>query len=216
MLRLGNQLGALSTVAGMLMAFGPAWSAQASPLAVNETFSSFGTIGTQGITGAPVVSFQGVDAGSLTTGTPFTLGQFVVGAQAPGTSTTYLNTPFEIVFNQSVNVGPGQPPVSHSTVLGGWLTGTVSGGSPNGLFAGFDQVLFPAEIPGGLPFNTFVFPFQTGTYMNYIQITKTPAQGNLLTVDALLNVTQTVPEPSSVFSFVVLVGLVAWARRKGE
>ncbi len=81
----------LVAVNALALAFAPA--AQADP--IQATYTTTGSIGTTGITGTPDVSFQGVSDGTLTTGQPFSLGQFVVTTPPDGGTTTY-ETPFQI------------------------------------------------------------------------------------------------------------------------
>jgi len=112
-------------VASGLLA-GLARPAESSAIASRIDFGTTGSVGSVGITGAPVVRFEGMDDGHLTTESPFDLGRFVVAPLGPGTSTTYHFTPFDVSFAaRSVDGIPtgGVAP----TVLHGWLDGTVSG-----------------------------------------------------------------------------------------
>src|SRR5947208_872832 len=101
-------------------------TAAASPIAVAETFQTSGTVGTEGVSGSPVVSFHGVDAGSLTTGTPFDFGQFVAAPAPGGESTTYVQTPFQILFETRTIDGAAPAPNATPIAIKGWLNGTVS------------------------------------------------------------------------------------------
>ena len=91
----------------------PAPVAQADP--IQATYTTAGTIGTTGITGTPDVSFQGVSDGTLTTGQPFSLGQFVVTPPTGGGTTTYAMTPFQITF--TVTNASGDPALPQETPI---------------------------------------------------------------------------------------------------
>ena len=112
---------ALVVAAGLT--FVAAVGAGADPIVTNETFGTTGTVGTDGVAGTPVVSFQGIDDGTLTTGTPFDLGRLVISALPQGASTTYTNTPFEIAFQTHTADGGVTSPNETPIAFSGWLKG---------------------------------------------------------------------------------------------
>ena len=197
---------ALVIAAGLT--FVAAVGAGADPIVTNETFGTTGTVGTDGVAGTPVVSFQGIDAGALTTGTPFDLGKFVVGTVPEGTSTTYTNTPFAITFQNHATDG-GMPSNNGTPViLDGWLNGTVGSNSTSDLRVNFDVAAFNPE--DGPPYPTTIRPFQTGSLINYLNLNQWGDNGQ--PIEAELNVTQAVPEPSTIVVFACIAGLIARRR----
>ncbi len=178
-------------------------NARGNPISNQITFSTTGTVGTQGITGTPVVSFQGVSGGTLTTGSPFDLGQFAIANLPAGASTTYDHTPFELTFKvlsvNGVAVSPNETPIT----IPGWLYGSLDSGASIRLVAGAGDFIMPVD---GLPFGTIVPPFVTGSYTNYLLQISGDAT---LPIQAELNQTYSIPEPSTVAFFASSIAL-AW------
>src|SRR3954470_16358952 len=73
-------------------------SAQASPIQTTITYNTIGSVDSFGVTGTPVVSFQGTPNGTMATGSAFSLGHFQISAPPAGTTSTYLNIPYQILF----------------------------------------------------------------------------------------------------------------------
>jgi hypothetical protein len=73
MTRKKSHLQAILTSLTLALCLAP--TVQADP--IQAIYDTSGSIGTAGISGTPVVSFQGVRDGTLTTGQPFSLGQFM-------------------------------------------------------------------------------------------------------------------------------------------
>ncbi len=114
------RFGLLGLVVAFAVQVGLASGAHADP--IRATYSTTGSIGTVGIVGTPIVTFQGVTDGSLTTGQPFSVGQFIVTPQAGGATTTY-GTPFQITFNvTSANGDPALPNATPITLDGSLVT----------------------------------------------------------------------------------------------
>jgi hypothetical protein len=206
--------------------------ASADPITLNETYSTTGTIYTPGVTGTPVVSFQGVENGSMTTGSPFNLGQFVVQMPSSGSATTYVNTPFTVSLDvKSVNGAPS--PQDAGFKMSGNLSGTVSGSGQSTLTATFfpPYALFP-EREFNPPFAGWP-SFQTGQWMNHIippgdnlpwsdpqlwSVSLPATSGGATPVMALDTLTPTpVPEPSAwiTFGMVGMAILCRYGRRNG-
>ena len=96
-MRAGKRLAnwSIATLGLVLMSMA---SAQASPIQTTVTFNTIGSVDSFGVTGTPVVSFQGASNGTMTTGSPFSLGHFQISAPPAGETSTYLNIPFQILF----------------------------------------------------------------------------------------------------------------------
>ena len=181
---------------------------------IQATYSTKGTIGTTGITGTPDVSFQGVNDSTMTTGQPFSLGQFVVTPPPDGGTTTYGVTPFQIMF--TVTVASGDPALNMKTpiTLSGFLSTYPNGTVADQLKATFDTT-GPLQI--GTPIiNAYTYWITEGGSVAYglhptetlITLTPTSQHGGSFGVQAQLDVYST-PEPSSLAIFVAAaIGLV--------
>ncbi len=166
--------------------------------------------GPVGIDGMPVISFQGVNNGTLTDGQPFSLGQFVVAPMPAGTSTTYTNTPFQIAFTEHTVNGAAPSPNATPVVLDGWLSGTVSANSSSDIHIGINSVLIPVQ---GTAFPITIPAFRAGDYQNYLYIVS--AGGTYSPIEAELNLVQSVPEPGAIVIFgLVGVALIHYHRRR--
>src|SRR5262249_55948553 len=102
--------------------FGPGLSAHADP--IRATYSTTGTIGTTQLIGPPNLSFQGVSSGTLVTGQPFTLGEFIV-TPPPQRAASAYGAPFQVTL--LVTGASGDPALPGLTPI--TLRGTVSGQS---------------------------------------------------------------------------------------
>jgi hypothetical protein len=154
-----------------------------------------------------VVSFQGVSNGTLTTGSPFDLGRFAIANLSAGASTTYLATPFELTFRvlsvNGVAVSPNETPIT----IQGELYGVMKAGALASLSAGLNPFMqYPQE-----PFATTVQPFATGDYANYLNVrtSESLTLDATLPIQAELNQTYSIPEPSTVAFFASSIAL-AW------
>lgn len=176
--------------------------AKADAIRTEVVFSTSGSIATTGVSGTPLVSFQGA-SGTLTTGTPFDLGRFVIAAPSAGASTTYTNTPFSVRFMEQ-SVGGATPyPNQTPVVLDGWLNGTITAGATPHLLANFNVRIFNLE--DGPSFPTVIEPFRTGSSINYLNLTNWGQDGQMIRGE--LNAVQIVPEPASVALFAGIVGV---------
>ncbi len=179
---------------------------------IQVVYSTSGTVGTAGLTGAPVFSFQGVSNGAITTGQPFNLGQFVTdGPPSPG-GTDYVNTPFQITFTVQTINGVAPSPNDSPVTLDGLLNGTIPFNSTPFVHMNFDSFEFVPE--DGPPFPTTVTPFLTGSYMNYLYITSGPDV--YAPVQAELNLVQNVPEPSAIIIFGIIGATLFGLSRQGS
>jgi hypothetical protein len=208
-MRAGKRLAAWSIAVLGLIASSAA-ATQASPIQTPVKFNTTGSVDSFGVTGAPVVTFQGVANGSMTTGSTFSLGQFQIAAPPAGTTSTYLNIPFQILFKVESMGGEAPSPNQTPVVLTGFLEGTVS--SKDGLTPSASnlKVFFntPVYTPENYPpYPTTILPFQTGGYNNYLNVTGSGDNGQPIQV---VMITAPVPEPGSLAVFAGLVGLSAW------
>src|SRR5262249_28378702 len=146
---------------------------QASPIQAPVMFNTTGSVDGFGVTGTPVVSFQGVSNAIMTTGSSFNLGQFQIAAPPAGTTSTYLNIPFQIRFKDEALNGAAPTPNQTPVVLTGSIDGSVS--STDGITASSNLKVFfnsPVYTPEGYPpYPTTIVPFQTGGYTNYLNVT---------------------------------------------
>jgi hypothetical protein len=210
-------LGAAAIAIALTLSLGSASGAQAAALSTDSltssmSYTTLGNIGTQGVTGVPIISFNGVDNNQFTAPSSFSLGSFHVGGLLPGQSTTYNNTPFQITFE--TNTVNGSTPVPNQTpiVINGVLNGTISGSSQSSVVATFDTTSLPQ--------------FQTGLYQNTLNIFDNPVSlvpmttnGGLTTAEAQILVQSVnpppAPEPATAAIFVMAIagyGLRRWFR----
>ena len=172
------------------------------------TYSTSGTIGTSGVNGTGSVSFEGVTDGTLTTGSPFDLGRFVVNTAIEGSSTTYTDTPFTVTFSV-LTVNGSVPLINDSPiVISGLLNGTVTSSSQDDLSIYFYAL--PIPIDKGYPFPAAAEPFKVDNLINYLDFDHVQSTG--VDITAGLNVAQTVPEPSVLATFGCIV-LFLFVRR---
>ncbi len=197
---------------GLLLASPP--MVQAGPIPSQIYFSSIGSVDSFNVSGTPVVSFQGA-SGTIDSGSPFSLGNFVISSPPAGSTTTYTNIPFQVLFKTEAVNGMAPSPNETPVVLAGLLNGTVSAGaagsSPqSNLTATFSA---PEFTPGSAPpYPVNVMPFITGDLINYLRITNPGNNGQ--SVQANVITTQNVPEPSSIAICASFAGLGLWQRRR--
>jgi hypothetical protein len=178
------------------------------------TYTTTGSIGTTGISGSPIVSFQGVTDGSLTTGMPFDLGTLVVTPPVSGPWPTYNEAPFQINF--TVDTVNGSPVMSGQTSF--TIGGSVYTSPGLGLIAQLD-VFAPfkgspdQEHPAVSP---IIFQIGSNTLDLYPAVSlfnlgQAGSAGGPVTVQGEVDALNT-PEPSTLLIFVVC-GAVAIVRR---
>jgi hypothetical protein len=197
---------------GLLLASPP--MVQAGPIQSQIYFSSIGSVDSFNVSGTPVVSFQGT-GGTITSGSPFSLGNFEISSPPAGSTTTYTDIPFQILFKTEAVNGTAPSPNETPVILSGRLDGTVSasaaGSSPqSNLTVTFSS---PEFMPGSVPpYPVNVMPFTTGNLTNYLSITNPGNDGQ--SVQANLITTPSVPEPTSIALFASIVGVGLWQRRR--
>ncbi len=150
-------------VLSLAIASSLASSAQADP--IRATYNTTGTIETTGISGTPVVSFVGVSGGTLTTGQPFSLGQFIVTPPPDGGTTTYGVTPFQIKFTVTDASGDPALPKETPITLNGVLDTMLNGSHPGQLLAIFDST---GPLPNNAPLiNAYTYWITEGSSFAY-------------------------------------------------
>jgi len=199
-------------VLGLLLTSPP--MVQAGPIQSQIYFSSIGSVDTFNVSGTPVVSFQGA-SGTITSGTPFSLGTFAISSPPAGSTTTYTNIPFQILYKTEALNGTVPSPNETPVILTGWLNGTVSAGAAGSspqtnLTATFSSPVFTPETTPPYPVN--VMPFNTGNVVNYLSITNPGNNGQSVQADVIT--ASNVPEPGSIAIFAGIAGLGLWRRRR--
>jgi hypothetical protein len=196
-------------VASMLMA-GLAQPAEPSAIASSIDFQTTGTVGSTGVTGAPVLRFEGRDD-SLTTGSTFDLGRFVVSPSPDGRSTTYKDTPFDVTFAARAVDGISTPDAAKVS-LHGWLEGTITGNDASKLRA---IMSVDSHLDLGAP-PSFAGPFRAGNLLNYLSPVPSPAggplpsaSGNSVALQSVVHSTEVVPEPGTLALFACLAAASA-------
>jgi len=131
--------------------------AEASPAAAGAIrstveYSTTGSIAADRVAGSPVVRFQGVGDGFVTTAAPFrsgeipvtiplgsgagaALGSFVATTPAADGLTIYSHTPFTISVHLKSVDGVAPAAGRGDVTVRGWLDGTLAGASPSGVTA---------------------------------------------------------------------------------
>ncbi len=195
--------------------------AQASGMTSSIEFSTTGTIGTTGMVGPQIVSFQGADDVNLSTaGSAASLGHFVVQPVAAGQTTTYNQTPFDIVVN--LKSADGSPATAPSPIeIKGWLNGSVSGTGLSNL--GVNFIYYPGH-PGddGSPhvYPSLASPFRIGSILHYLDQTgfhgtiANGSGGGSTDLRGVLYATETVPEPTILAMFATSMGLLLLRRSR--
>jgi len=216
-MRAGKHLARYS-IATLSMVFMSMAAAQASPIQTTVRYNTIGSVDSFGVTGTPVVSFQGTPNGTMTTGSSFSLGHFQISAPPAGTTSTYLNIPFQILFKVESLGGSAPTPNGTPVVLSGFLEGTVSStdgitANPSNLKVFFNSPVYtPEDYP---PYPTTIVPFPTGGYTNYLSVTSPGDNGQ--SIQATMVTAQTVPEPGTFLLFACVAGLsLRRARRQGR
>ncbi len=196
-------------------------SAEASGMTSSIEFSTSGTIGSTGMVGPQVVSFLDTVNGTMSTvGLSSPLEQFVVQPEPAGQTTTYNQTPFDIVL--SIKSVDGSPTTTLAPIeIKGWLNGRLSGDRFSHLSYAINQSNgFPGSDASAPLYPAIVAPFQVGHALFHLNIPDV-FNGGLLTGPgvAVTDVTgvlytEAVPEPTILAMFATSIGLLLLNRSR--
>jgi hypothetical protein len=154
---------------------------------VNHTYSTSGTVMTDGITGTNVISVNPVASGSFSAPSAVGLGEFVVSTLPPGSQTVYNNTHFSFTYNPVSVAGIPLPAGATPVTITGVLNGTITG-SQSSVKATFDTISSP------------VFSTKDGQFLSTLSILNNPldlvpaSAGGRTTIQA--QVVTTSPSPA--------------------
>jgi hypothetical protein len=201
----------LGTLAVAVIGFGGATHVYADPIQSQMTYSTSGTVESAGVKGTGSVSFQGVSDGSLTTGSKFDLGHFVVSPAQDGSNTTYTQTPFDISLNIHSVDGSTSKITETPIIVQGWLNGSMNFSAVGNIIINYNSVNIIPEA--GPPFPTTVQPFQIGDFTGYLNVNLGNVYADGQPLVAELNLVQTVPEPGTLAIFACIAGFFVIQRR---
>jgi hypothetical protein len=182
----------------------------ATPVSKNFKYFTSGQVGTTGVTGQSIISFNSINAssaGELMTPSSLSFGTFVVAPLAEGATTTYDHTPFAITFGTLSIDGVTPDPAPAPITITGFLNGTINGTSQSGVVATFDPIDNPNFSLGDLFGTLSVLNPQLSLVPSTTNDGKTTAQG-FLTVLA-----QPIPEPTSIAVLALAMGGLVVGRR---
>jgi hypothetical protein len=176
--------------------------AKAAPL---HTYSTSGSVFTDGIDGTNAISFNPVATGSFTAPSHISLGEFVVSTLPEGQSTTYTNTHFALTFSPVSVGGEPYPADSKPVTFTGTLNGVVNGTQAN-VDATFDAVTNPV-------FATDKFLSTISVLNNPVSLVA-PSAGGRTTVQANVITTDAVPTPEPATVVILATALVGLGLRQ--
>jgi hypothetical protein len=184
-------------------------SVSASPIETPIHYSTYGSVDSFGVNGQPIVVYEGVQYGSLTTGSTFNIGKFSVASTSEGGSATYTDIPFQIALRVQSLDGSAPSPNQTPAILQGTLSAVITDGKIDSLTAKFPT--FPSSSDDPPPYPSSIAPFQIGGYNGFLNVTSSGDGGS--PIQANLNVAP-VPEPTSMLVFAAAAGLVALRARR--
>ncbi|HEV3165772.1 MAG TPA: PEP-CTERM sorting domain-containing protein [Isosphaeraceae bacterium] len=194
-----------------------AWEARADVIVPDLSYSTSGAVSSAGVTGAGVVSFNGVAQNTLHVPSTFNVGSFQVAALPDGNSTTYTDTPITISFLTDKNV-----PLTIHGVLNGKVTGsnsdlratfqTIEAGGPV-----FQTGPATASSPSGLNLDGMTQTLTVSLLSSTLKLASAGVEGRQTVLAAQIQAVGTVPEPATAVLFLVaLAGLALRHQRRNN
>jgi PEP-CTERM motif-containing protein len=172
-----------------------------------------------GTTGSNVITFQGINSGTMSSPGVFPLGEFLVAPLPEGTSTTYRDAAFTIALDtdlggKAATPHPNDRPFSRLS-LNGVLNGTVTGGAQSNVTARVlsiepDTLVSIPEQPIH-PILDLPFPLSALTVDQPLMLASSSSGGST-TLWARI---EAVPEPATWIVLVLaLAGASYWQRQR--
>jgi hypothetical protein len=177
-----------------------------------HTYSTTGSVDatTATVTGTPDITFASVQSGSFNAPSAAGLGSFQVAQGVDGTSTTYDNTPFSIIYNPlTINgVSTTTAPIMISGMLNGTISTDMNGNQSSSVVATFNPIGSP------------VFSTPSGKFLSTLSLTDSPlslvpySAGGMTTVQANVITTGPVAAPEPTTMAILATSLVGLGLRQ--
>ncbi len=210
------RIGHVALAAALAVAVSSGPPVHADP--IQATYTTTGLTETFTTEGSPVVSFQGVSKGTLTTGEPFSLGNFIV-SEPPGGANPSFAAQFQITFTATGASGDPSLPAATPVTMNGNITtyNNYDGTTGLSLVASFNFTSIPTV--GGQPLSWRAYSINedgSPAYSLYpttalIALDPTSQNGGVFNVQAELDVVST-PEPTPL-AMLAAVGLMLSVRQ---
>ena len=171
-----------------------------------HTYSTTGTILSDGISGTNAISYNPVATGSFLAPSSVGLGEFVVSTLPADASTIYDHTHFQVIYNPLTVGGADYPTDRAPVTLTGTLTGTVTGNQSN-VVATFDPIKNPVFTAND-------------TYLSTLSVTNNPlnlvpaSAGGRTTIQASVTTSGPVPAPEPTTMAILATSLVGFGLRQ--
>lgn len=195
---IGPRTAAFALAIGLMAASG----ASASPTLIN--YSTSGQIGSTGVSGPNMVSFNSVADGAFVTPSAFSLGEFLVAALPPGVTTTYQNTPFSVTY--AIKQVNGKDTSIAPITITGKLNGDLTGPSQSSVIATFNPISVPNFTIGELDNTLSILGSTVSLVPSTTNGGRTTSQAQLFAQAA------PVPEPTTFAVFAVAIAGLGYTR----